>query len=99
MKTTRSTASSAAINIRSRHAFAIGRACSIFLGLALALPATATPFRVFNLVTDDQTVNAAQDVALLGFVQRRRHLDAVPGRSAKQRDDQGGPGGINPWRR
>jgi uncharacterized protein (TIGR03118 family) len=61
MKTTRSTASSAAINIRSRHAFAIGRACSIFgLSLALALPAAATPFRVFNLVTDDQTVNAAQ---------------------------------------
>jgi uncharacterized protein (TIGR03118 family) len=61
MKTTRSTASSAAINIRSHHAFAIGRACSIFgLGLALALPAAATPFRVFNLVTDDQTVNAAQ---------------------------------------
>jgi uncharacterized protein (TIGR03118 family) len=61
MKTTRSTASSAAINIRSHHAFAIGRACSIFgLGLALTLPAAATPFRVFNLVTDDQTVNAAQ---------------------------------------
>jgi uncharacterized protein (TIGR03118 family) len=61
MKTTRSTASSAAINIRSHHAFAIRRACSIFgLGLALALPAAATPFRVFNLVTDDQTVNAAQ---------------------------------------
>lgn len=60
MKTTRSTASSAAI-IRSRPAFAIGRACSVLgLGLALALPAAATPFRVFNLVTDDQSVNAAQ---------------------------------------
>ncbi len=54
MKTTRSTASSAAI-IRSRHPFAIGRACAILgLSLALALPAAATPFRVFNLVTDDQ---------------------------------------------
>jgi uncharacterized protein (TIGR03118 family) len=30
------------------------------LGLALALPAAATPFRVVNLVTDDQSVNAAQ---------------------------------------
>ena len=61
MKTTRSTAGSAAINIRSRHAFAIGRACSIFgLGLALALPAAATSFIVTNLVTDDQSVNAAQ---------------------------------------
>ncbi len=60
MKTIRSTASSAAI-IRSRHPFAIGRACSIFgLGLALALPAAATSFTVVNLVTDDQTVNAAQ---------------------------------------
>jgi len=61
MKTTRSTASSAAINARSHPAFAIGRACSILgLGLALTLPAAATPFRVFNLVTDDQSVNAAQ---------------------------------------
>ena len=60
MKTTRSTASSAAI-IRSRQTFAVGRACSaLALGLALALPAAATPFRVFNLVTDDQSVNAAQ---------------------------------------
>jgi uncharacterized protein (TIGR03118 family) len=61
MKTTRSTAGSAAIIVRSRHAFFLGRACSILgLGLALALPAAATPFRVVNLVTDDQTVNAAQ---------------------------------------
>jgi uncharacterized protein (TIGR03118 family) len=61
MKTTRSTASSAAINIRSRHAFAICRACSILgLGLALALPAAATSFTVVNLVTDDQTVTKAQ---------------------------------------
>ena len=60
MKTTRSTAGSAAI-IHSRHAFAIGRVCSLFgLGLALALPAAATTFTVTNLVTDDQTVNAAQ---------------------------------------
>jgi hypothetical protein len=61
MKTTRSTASPAVINIRSGHAFAIGRACSILgLSLALALPAAATPFSVTNLVTDDQSVNAAQ---------------------------------------
>lgn len=61
MKTTRSTASSAAINTLSRHAFAIGRACSIVgLGLTLALPAAATTFTVTNLVTDDQSVNAAQ---------------------------------------
>jgi hypothetical protein len=61
MKTTRSTAGSAAIKIHSRHAFAIGRACWIFgLGLALALPAAATSFTVVNLVTDDQSVNAAQ---------------------------------------
>jgi len=60
MKTTRSTASSAAI-IHSRIAFAIGRACWIFgLSLAVALPLAATPFRVVNLVTDDQSVNAAQ---------------------------------------
>jgi len=60
MKTTRSTASSAA-NIRFPHAFAVGRATAVLgLSLALALPAAATPFRVFNLVTDDQTVNAAQ---------------------------------------
>jgi uncharacterized protein (TIGR03118 family) len=60
MKTTRSTASSAAIN-HSRHAFAIGRLCSIVgLGVALALPAAATTFTVTNLVTDDQSVNAAQ---------------------------------------
>ncbi|HEX4522712.1 MAG TPA: TIGR03118 family protein [Casimicrobiaceae bacterium] len=61
MKTTRSTASSAAITPRSRPAFAMGRACSIFgLGLALALPAAATPFSVTNLVTDDQSANPAQ---------------------------------------
>ena len=61
MKTIRSTACSAAINIRFPHACAIGRAGAILgLGLALALPAAATPFRVFNLVTDDQSVNAAQ---------------------------------------
>jgi uncharacterized protein (TIGR03118 family) len=61
MKTTRSTASSAAINIRFPHAFAVGRATAVLgLSLALALPAAATPFRVFNLVTDDQTVNPAQ---------------------------------------
>jgi uncharacterized protein (TIGR03118 family) len=61
MKTTRSTANPAVIKIHSRHAFAIGRACSIFgLGLALALPAAATTFTVTNLVTDDQSVNAAQ---------------------------------------
>jgi uncharacterized protein (TIGR03118 family) len=60
MKTTRSTASSAAIT-HSRHAFAIGRLCSIVgLGVALALPAAATTFTVTNLVTDDQSVNAAQ---------------------------------------
>ena len=45
----------------SRPALAICRGCSILgLGLALALPAAATPFRVVNLVTDDQSVNAAQ---------------------------------------
>jgi uncharacterized protein (TIGR03118 family) len=61
MTTTRSTASSAAITPLSRPAFAIGRACSIFgLGLALALPAAATPFSVTNLVTDDQSANPAQ---------------------------------------
>jgi uncharacterized protein (TIGR03118 family) len=61
MKTIRSTASSAAINIRSRHAFAIGRASAILgLSLALALPAAAAPFTVVNLVTDDQSVNKAQ---------------------------------------
>lgn len=61
MKTTRSTASSAAINPRSCQGFAIGRACSIFgLSLALAMPAAATSFTVVNLVTDDQSVNAAQ---------------------------------------
>jgi uncharacterized protein (TIGR03118 family) len=61
MKTTRSTACSAASKIRCRHAFAIGRACSIVgLTLALAVPAAATPFTVTNLVTDDQSVNKAQ---------------------------------------
>jgi uncharacterized protein (TIGR03118 family) len=61
MKTTKSTASPAVINVRSGHAFAIGRACSILgLSLALALPAAATPFSVTNLVTDDQSANAAQ---------------------------------------
>ena len=61
MKTTWSTASSAAINVRSQPAFAIGRACSIAgLTLALAMPAAATSFTVVNLVTDDQSVNAAQ---------------------------------------
>jgi uncharacterized protein (TIGR03118 family) len=61
MKTTRSTANPAVIKIHSRHAFAIGRACSIFgLGLALALPAAATSFTVTNLVTDDQTLYPAQ---------------------------------------
>ena len=60
MKTTRSTASSAAIT-HSPHAFAFGRVCSIVgLGVALALPAAATTFTVTNLVTDDQSVNAAQ---------------------------------------
>jgi uncharacterized protein (TIGR03118 family) len=60
MKTTRSTASSAAL-IRSHPAFAIGRACSIAgLSLALAMPAAAASFSVVNLVTDDQSVNAAQ---------------------------------------
>ena len=60
MKTIWSTASSAAIT-HSRHAFAIGRVCSIVgLGVALALPAAATTFTVTNLVTDDQSVNAAQ---------------------------------------
>ncbi|MEO8564739.1 MAG: TIGR03118 family protein [Betaproteobacteria bacterium] len=61
MKTTRSTASSAAINIRPRPAFAVGRACSIFgLSLALALPAAATSFSVTNLVSDDQSLYPAQ---------------------------------------
>jgi uncharacterized protein (TIGR03118 family) len=61
MRTTQSTANPAVINIRSGHAFAISRACSILgLSLALALPAAATPFSVTNLVTDDQSVNAAQ---------------------------------------
>jgi uncharacterized protein (TIGR03118 family) len=60
MKTIWSTASSAAIT-HSRHAFAIGRVCSIVgLGVVLALPAAATTFTVTNLVTDDQSVNAAQ---------------------------------------
>jgi uncharacterized protein (TIGR03118 family) len=60
MKTTRSTASSAAIT-HSRHAFAIGRLCSIVgLGVALALPAAAKTFTDTNLVTVDQSVNAAQ---------------------------------------
>lgn len=61
MKTTRSPADPAAINILSRHALAIRRACSALgLSLGLALPAAAAPFTVINLVTDDQTVNAAQ---------------------------------------
>jgi uncharacterized protein (TIGR03118 family) len=59
MKTTRSLGNIAA-PIRSRPAVAICRSCVLGLGLALALPAAATPFRVVNLVTDDQTVNAAQ---------------------------------------
>ena len=61
MKTIRSLAGPAAPTIRSRHVVAVCRACSILgLGLALALPAAATPFVVTNLVTDDQSVNAAQ---------------------------------------
>ena len=60
MKTTRSTARSAAL-IRSHSALAIARAGAIFgVSLALALPAAATSFTVVNLVTDDQSVNAAQ---------------------------------------
>ena len=61
MKTTRSLADSADIHIRSRHTQTVCRTCSILgLGLALALPAAATPFTTVNLVTDDQSVNAAQ---------------------------------------
>ena len=60
MKTTRSTARSAAL-IRSHSALAIARAGAIVgVSLALALPAAATSFTVVNLVTDDQSVNAAQ---------------------------------------
>lgn len=60
MKTTRSLANPTAL-IRSPAALAVFRGCSILgLGLALALPAAAVPFRVVNLVTDDQSVNAAQ---------------------------------------
>lgn len=61
MRTTRSLANPAATTIRPRHVFALCRACSILgLGVALALPAGAAPFTVTNLVTDDQSVNAAQ---------------------------------------
>jgi len=60
MKTTRSTARSAAL-IRSHSALAIARAGAIFgVSIALALPAAATSFTVVNLVTDDQSANAAQ---------------------------------------
>lgn len=61
MKTTRSLANPATTTIRSRRVVAICRGCSILgLGLALALPAGATPFTTINLVTDDPSVNAAQ---------------------------------------
>ena len=60
MNTTGSLANPTAF-IRCATALAICRGCSIVgLGLALALPVAATPFTVTNLVTDDQSVNAAQ---------------------------------------
>lgn len=60
MNTTCSSASAAA-NVRFSPTTASCRLASIFgLALALALPAAATPFVSVNLVTDDQSANAAQ---------------------------------------
>ena len=60
MRTTRSLPDSAA-TILSRQPLIFARVCSALItGLALSLPVAATPFTTINLVTDDQTVNAAQ---------------------------------------